>query len=356
MQRLLDKLYESKESRANDNNLNLDTTTQMDNNSATANNNNNNNDLDTHRTKTTSDLEDEDDDEVRALIRQARHKLKLRYLSGEAATEDEEDEVDSTVSGLSDSVESLESSLLCDVEELSTLVSEKRSRKSRRIRSSEDLLRSGGRGLVAGSLRREREVLALAEELLEKFAVALEKRRRAFESKSEARLVGREAEERRVDLEREGLEMEEMELGLKAGKRLVRQKKNQLSLIATSVAERSGSVEELRETGGTGRAVTVADLGDDRNLSELLGRVRGLVEGSGTGGKRVGAVLRAMPKVSAKLRATLRSLARLSGQGEMLEGGGSGGGGSCVDEKWQSYLGFVGQGSRSQAKMANTNR
>jgi len=64
-----------------------------------------------------------------------------------------------------------------------------------------------------------------------------------------------------------------------------------------------------------------------------------------------------MPRVSSKLRATLRSLARLSGQEEILESNKSGGGNkSLLDEKWNIFLNSVGQESKSQAKFANTNR
>ncbi len=77
LQRLLDKLYESKDNRTTNfsdkNHINQENNTQVD-ISITANN-----DLDTQITKPTSDLEaNEDDDEIRALIRQAKHKLKMR--------------------------------------------------------------------------------------------------------------------------------------------------------------------------------------------------------------------------------------------------------------------------------------
>ncbi len=291
-----------------------------------------------------------------------KNKYIFRYLSGEVSTENDEDEVDSSASGWSEnhSQESLESNLLCDFEELSTVISEKRSHE-RRIRSSENLLRLDGRGIVAANLKKERDISALSEELLDKFRENLEKRKMAYEAaKGDVKLLcsdGREAEERKLNLEKEGLVIEEMVLGLKAAKRLIKQKKNQLGLIELNVMNKSGSVDDFRELSGVISEVSVADLSNDRNLNELLVKVKGLAEDNHRFGKRLGPIFKVMPRVSSKLRATLRSLARLSGQEEILESNKSGGGNkSLLDEKWNIFLNSVGQESKSQAKFANTNR
>lgn len=161
-----------------------------------------------------------------------------------------------------------------------------------------------------------------------------------------------EYEERQINIDKEGMELEELALNIKSARRLIKQKKKQLNLIEFNVFDKSSSMENFQDIIRPATMTTrnlrssftsLNELYDDSNLNELLYKMNSLLENesiSEAHKKKLQTMLKTIAKVDAKLRSTFKHLSRMSGK----EIGGDGEGQqnaealNFIHDKWQSYL------------------
>lgn len=136
-------------------------------------------------------------------------------------------------------------------------------------------------------------------------------------------------------------------------KRLIKQKKTQLNLLEFNVLDKSNSVDNFQDIIIPMNSIqssrchstfaTINDINDDSNLNELLYKINSLLENDTmkeTNKKKLGPVIKTLPKINTKLRVAFKNLSRLSGQ-ELFNSINSNDkyeSSKFLNEKWNSYL------------------
>ena len=312
-------------------------------------------------------VNDDDDADIKELIKQAKLKLKLRYYGNKPVGQlnSSNDELDSSSNEHLHATEheilneSLEDNIFYDYED-STLKSSRKDFSAnyfKKNRSQEDnlnsFLTSDNRNFLSNNINKERDLILLANELLNKFSHSLMKRKSLLDA---ARLEDKysfnklKPSERLLMLDKEEMELEEMALNIKAGRRLVKQKKSQFNLLEFSILDKSNSVEDFQKmikpvsmTTKNLRHMSLSDLTDDSNLNELLFKLSNFIESgqvSSGNARKLQPILRTLPKLNAQLKAVFKSLSRLDAKqlGEMTEAVQADGALNFINQKWHTYL------------------
>ena len=380
MQKLLDKFYShetdnSKHSKPNFENSHIETNHSNINNAP-----NENNDSDTEDSSKNSDqliskikainslnhsevLKDSDDEsEINELVQHAKLKLKLKYLgakkkaqfdlSNKSDTVDDSDLDDSSNENLNDKL----NHFVNNASEIENV--------------NQELIEN--KKYLIENLNKEKNALEIANELLDRYKQTLLKRRvkleRAHGEFKKDETSGKlsnplKLENRRLSLEKEELELEQLGLNIKSGKRLIKQKKFQLNLLEKNIKDSSilsdsdfsnNEDQVLSNIKNSEREETLFSLKNNDNLSGLIqslknsqskNHLKSLYE------QKIHPILKKIPSLNSNLEVMFENLnSRLMNESDGNKTNFNGMNSyknlknfnqdsSYIDEKWKKYLG-----------------
>ena len=358
-----------------------------------------------------AEIEDEnDDDEIKELIKHAKLKLKLKYYNAKKLAE-----LDNLRSGeneikqrLFDSDQELDDGSDDDDDEFKSSGSYKLDLKSN---NSPNLMRKDGAKLFDSSFNRitlrrsnidieaisdqkrylidniakEKDALHIANELMEKYRETLIRRQLQLETAklelkdqekawSKTKLTPSQSyqlEEKRIAIDKAQIEVDQLNLNLKNGKRLIQQKRAQLNLLENSLLDHdhgldpdsAGSADEFNDEVNGDNSLSSAHLTTSKNtnnttlnvyhtsetnafsdlsMKELLLKLQNLQtngELDMTNMQRIQPILKKLPKLNRKLQSALQNLNTNNVESkntdiELVKLA------TFVEERWQKYVGL----------------
>ena len=368
MQKLLDNFYahEPHENNSKHSKLNNSNVENYSNNNFT----NENNDTDTedssknseqliskikalnNQSLTHNNLKDSDDDsEINELVEHAELKLKLKYygakkkaqfdLSNKSDTVDDSDLYDSSNENFNNKLS--EQYVNNPSENLNQEISENKK-------------------YFIENLNKEKNALEMANELLNNYKHNLIKRKVKLEKAqidlkrdeaSNRQLSPLKLEDRKLFLEKEELDLEQLGLNIKTGKRLIKQKKFQLNLLENNLKENATSLtdsdlsinenedEDEEKLFSFKNNTNLNDLIQSLKKSQTKSQLKGLYE------QKIHPILKKIPKLNNNLEMMFENI-----NSSLMDGIGYNKGlhsyknlknfnddSSFIDEKWRKYLG-----------------
>ncbi len=364
MQKLLDKFYAYDPSENNSKHSKL-------NNSNVENNSHNNfinenNDTDTEDSSKNSEqliskikalnnqslsnnnFKDSDDDsEINELVEHAKLKLKLKYYGAKKKAQfDLSNKSDTVDSDLYDSSNENLNPKLGDYHANNT---------------SENLNHevSDSKKYLIDNLSKEKDALEMANELIDKYKQNLIKRRVKLEKAQQdlkkdetsmKQMNPLKLEDRRLFLEKEELDLEQLGLNIKTGKRLIKQKRFQLNLLENNLKENGTDSDFSNNENENDDEEKLFSFKNNTNLNDLIqslkmsqtkNELKGLYE------QKIHPILKKIPKLNNNLELMFDSI-----NSSLINAVGSNKGlqsyknlknfnedSNFIDEKWRKYLG-----------------